>query len=253
MAWRITDWEQFEPAKRSDRECNGPLRWWKCPVSQNMRYKGLVRDHHGWQLLGIWHALVASWARQTRNSRQKGFFRGASTDDTLATLAELSDDTLVPKRTLKIAITRFVELGWLSIVIPNDIPNDIPTVYQWYSETRLDKTREEKKEKKEEKEKKEVNQEQKEKQEEKNSPNTNSQRLMHKFCLNVDDLLSTLQRSKSKITDDRTEIAKIALKLKNSAQTTKILDYAYTRKLDKLKDVLTNKQIIDPIAIWTTG
>ncbi|HEG42477.1 MAG TPA: hypothetical protein ENH94_00355 [Phycisphaerales bacterium] len=132
------------------------------------------------------------------------------------------------------------------------------TTYQRFTSgtPRLDKTREEKKEKKEkkeEKEKKEVNQEQKEKQEEKNSPNTNSQRLMHKFCLNVDDLLSTLQRSKSKITDDRTEIAKIALKLKNSAQTTKILDYAYTRKLDKLKDVLTNKQIIDPIAIWTTG
>ena len=142
MAWRIPDWEKFEPPIRSDRDSTKELRWWKCPVTQNRRYKLLVRTRNGWKLLGVWHALVASWGRQTAKSRQGGVFRTALAGNKPATLEELSADTLVPKNTLDTAIKRLIELGWLTAVsnhdIPLDIPPDVPAVRQLESETRLD-------------------------------------------------------------------------------------------------------------------
>jgi len=137
MGWRIENWDKFEPPIQNDRDQSGELKWWKCPVSQNRRYKLLVMSEKtGWQMLGIWHAIVASWGRQTRESRKDGVLRTAMAGDNPATLKELSADTLVPQAKLKRAIAKFVEMGWLAVE-----SNWNPDGIQTDSETRLDKTR----------------------------------------------------------------------------------------------------------------
>ena len=128
MGWRIPDWEKFEPPPRSDRNTDGALRWWKCPVTQNRRYKWLVKQRNGWKLLGVWSALVSCWGRQSKKSRQGGVFRTVSSGDQPATLEELSGDSMVPKRTLEAAIKQFLEIGWLAVVAPVGIPKVVPPV-----------------------------------------------------------------------------------------------------------------------------
>jgi len=137
VGWRITDWHDFEPSKQNDRDQTGALKYWKCPVSQNRRYKLLVLgDPKGWLYLSFWHAIVASWGRQTQESREDGVLRTASAGDHAATLEELAADTLIPAKKLQPAISKFLQMGWLCLD-SKCIPNGI----QMYSDTRLDKTR----------------------------------------------------------------------------------------------------------------
>ena len=139
MGWKITDWEKLEIPERKDRDCTGPLDYWKCPVTQNRRYKLLIGQPKGWQWLGIWHALVASWGRQTRTSRQGGVFRTSEAGDRPASLEDLAADTLVPVKLLKEAIVKFLSSGWLSELATNWQP--IGNQMAGSGDTRLDKTR----------------------------------------------------------------------------------------------------------------
>ncbi len=148
MGWKIDDWKKFEPPLQNDRKQVGGLKWWKCPVGQNRRYKLLVMSGpKGWEMLGIWHALVASWGRQTRESRQGGMLRTALAGNDPALLSELASDTLVPQAKLKPAIAKFLEMGWLGLESncnPNGIHIRNPDGIQTDSETRLEETRQDK-------------------------------------------------------------------------------------------------------------
>ncbi len=137
MAWRINKWKQFEPPAKNDRKQEGELKWWKCPVSQNRRYKMLATSGpKGWEMLGIWHAIVASWGRQNRESRKGGVLRTALAGDSPASLSELAIDTLIPPAKLKAAIAKLLEMGWLCLE-----SNGNPEGEEMESETKLDETR----------------------------------------------------------------------------------------------------------------
>ncbi len=137
MGWKINNWERFEPPKQNDRDQTGALKYWKCPVSQNRRYKLLTMSGpKGWEMLGIWHAIVASWGRQTRESRKGGVLRTALAGNNPASLSELAADALVPQVKLKAAIAKLLEMGWLCVE-----SNCNPEEPEMDSETRLDKTR----------------------------------------------------------------------------------------------------------------
>jgi len=141
MAWKIKGWQEYEPPKQNDRDQSGALKYWKCPVSQNRRYKMLVMSGtRGWEVLGIWHAIVASWGRQKRGSRKDGVLRTAMAGDNPATLEELAIDTFVPRNKLRDAVAKFVSLGWLEDMLPEGNPDGIHAD----SETRLDKTKQDK-------------------------------------------------------------------------------------------------------------
>ena len=145
MGWKIDNWERFEPPKQNDRDQTGELKYWKCPVSQNRRYKLLTMSGpRGWEMLGIWHAIVTSWGRQTRESRKGGVLRTALAGNNPASLKELASDTLVPQAKLKPASAKLLEIGWLELESgcnTNGSQMDNPNGIQTDSETRLDETR----------------------------------------------------------------------------------------------------------------
>jgi len=145
LAWKITDWEQIEPPKRSDRHPTGAIKWWKCPTSQNRRYKQLLADRRGMEVVAAWYAIVASWGRQSKESRDEGILRSPGAGARPATLQELAVDTMIPAKKLEYAIHKLLSVGWLSTVDAIGTTGDIPEGRQWSSETRQDKKRKEKK------------------------------------------------------------------------------------------------------------
>lgn len=278
MAWRIPDWEQFEPPKRPDREQAGPLLYWKCPTSQNRRYKQLLKERGGCAKLGVWVALVSSWGRQTRESRISGILRSPEVGMKPASIDEISQDTMIHKRTLRVAIKRFIELGWLEEIsdpgTTSDIPSDTPSVRQRYSETRLDETRQDKTLKNSEepnrlsttpptesnKPEPEINQNSLVSTRQKPEPiqmisgNMKPRVQSDAFILVADSMICARlsKRTTEQKHADQTCIKQLANRVMLSAgnMNSSILASRYNSHLEKLERILDNPKNRNPVAVW---